>query len=587
MQTGFLQDILIVFASAVVVLLACHGLRIPTIIGFLLTGALIGPQGLGLVGAAGDVEAMAEVGVVALLFTIGLEFSLRSLLRIRRQVLQGGALQVLLTVAAVWWLSLHLGLESRQALFAGFLVSLSSTAVVLRLLQERTTVESPAGRLTLAVLIFQDVAVVPMMLFAPAVAGQTHEPLGALLALGVKAVVLIGLVVAGAHWAVPYLLFHVARTRSRELFLFAVLGLALGVAYLTWVAGLSLALGAFLAGLILSESEYGQQALGNVQPFRDLFTSLFFVSVGMLLDLGAVAREPVAIAGLALAVLALKALLAAGAGVALGYPLATSVVAGLGLAQVGEFAFVLARVGLDLEVLPRPLYEQFLAISVLTLLVTPLAVAAAPRLAALAASLPWPQRLEAGYASLEESLRPDQLPGDHLIISGFGVSGRNVAHAARAAGIPYLVIELNPETVRRERGRGEPIAFGDASQAAVLQHAGVGQARILVSTIPDPAAGRLTVSVARQLNPRLHIIARTRFVQEVQPLHGLGADEVIPEEFETSVSIFARVLARYLVPRDQIERLAAQVRADGYRMLRDPAAGAAALARNPEETASP
>ena len=569
MEIKWLNDICIVFAAAVAVVLLCHRLKIPSIVGFLLTGILVGPHGLGLVHTAHEGEAMAEIGVVLLLFTIGAEFSLRELLRIKRQVLVGGFLQVAFTVAALFWIGRYLGLSGPQAIFVGFLISLSSTAIVLKLLQERASIESPHGRLALAVLIFQDIAVVFMMLFTPLLAGGAGDPVRALLLLAGKGVLIIILAVVGAEWLVPWLLRQVARTRSRELFLLSVLVVCLAVAWLTASMGLSLALGAFLAGLIISESEYSHQALGNVLPFRDAFTSFFFISIGMLLDVRFLLQEPVFIFLGSVGALLVNGLITTLVALLLGYPLRTAVIAGISLAQVGEFAFVLSRTGLEHGLLNGHTYQLFLTISVLTMLMTPSLIALAPRLADAVASWPWPKRLKDGLFAASLGLENDPIAlKDHLIITGFGINGRNVARSARAAGIPYVVIEMNPETVRLEKSKGESIYYGDASQAAVLEHAGVRNARVLVSTVPDPAASRRAIAEARVLNPGLHIIARTRFDQEVGNLYSLGADEVIPEEFETSVEIFTRVLVKYLVPREEIEKQIAEIRAAGYGIFR-------------------
>jgi CPA2 family monovalent cation:H+ antiporter-2 len=325
-----------------------------------------------------------------------------------------------------------------------------------------------------------------------------------------------------------------------------------------------------MAGLVISESEYSHQALSNVLPLRDLFTSFFFVSVGMLFNLEVVRAEPLSIAVGSLGVLAVKGAVAAVAALALGYPLRVVLIAGLALSQIGEFSFLLSRVGVEYGLLDTRGYQLFLAVSVLTMLMTPLVIAAAPRLAAAVTRLPWPRRLQDGFAAGALGLKEGPGTGlaDHLIITGFGVNGRNVARAARAATIPYVIVEMNPETVAQERSRGEPIYYGDGSQEEVLDHAGVGRARVLVTTVPDAATTRSTISLARQLSPALHIIARTRFLQEVEPLYELGADEVIPEEFETSVEIFTRVLNQYLVPREEIERFAAEVRTNGYGLFR-------------------
>jgi len=570
MEIPLLKDIVIIFGLSIGVLLICHQFRVSPIVGYLMTGILAGPHGLRLIGGVSEVKILAEIGVVLLLFTIGIEFSLKNLLQIKRSVLIGGSLQVLLTLTAASAIARHIGRSFGESIFIGFLISLSSTAIVLKLFQEKAEVDSPHGRTALAILIFQDIIIVPMILFTPVLAGSTGNLVESLLMLSAKGIGIILLVIISARWIVPNLLYHITRTRSRELFLFSIVVLCLAAAWLTYHAGLSLALGAFLAGLIISESEYSSQALGNILPFRDIFASFFFISIGMLLDVGFLYQRPGLIAAIALCVLTLKAIIAGSAATLLGFPLRTTILVGLALSQIGEFSFVLSTMGVKYGLLPINIYQLFLAVSVLTMATTPFIMALAPRLADLALLVPLPRRLKSGLYFVPElnSAGEGIRLRDHLIIIGFGVNGRNVARSARAAGIPYVIIEMNPETVRVERLKGEPIQYGDAIQEAVLEHARIKDARILVAVISDPAATRRITEIARRLNQKIYIIARTRFLTEVKPLYELGASEVIPEEFETSVEIFTRVLGKYLIPRDEIDKFIADVRADGYEMFR-------------------
>jgi CPA2 family monovalent cation:H+ antiporter-2 len=566
MEIPLLKDIVIIFGLSIVVIFICHRIRVPVIVGFLLTGILAGPHGLELVKSVHEVEILAEVGVVLLLFTIGMEFSLKNLLQIKKLVLVGGSLQVLLTLLATFVIARQIGQPFGESMFIGFLISLSSTAIVLKLIQERAEVESPHGRTTLGILIFQDVIIVPMILVTPLLAGATGNLGESLLVLVVKGIGIILLMIVSAEWIVPQVLYQIARTRSRELFLLSVIVICLAVAWLTSSAGLSLALGAFLAGLVISESEYSHQALGNILPFRDVFTSFFFVSIGMLLNLGFLFQQPGLIALIALGVLVLKTIIAGFVTVLLGFPLRTVILVGLALCQVGEFSFILSKTGVEHGLLAGNIYQLFLAVSVLSMAATPFIIAMAPRVADLVSRLPLPKRLKSGLHPVPRIKVAGKK--DHLIIIGFGVNGRNVARAARVAGIPYVIIEMNPETVRSEQAKGEPIYYGDAIQEAVLQHANIKDARIVVVAINDPTATRRITEVARRLNPKVHFIARTRYLQEMKPLYELGADEVIPEEFETSVEIFTRVLMKYLIPRAEIERFIAEVRSDGYEMFR-------------------
>jgi CPA2 family monovalent cation:H+ antiporter-2 len=568
MEIPLLTDIAIILGLSIGILFVFLRLKMPALIGFFLTGILAGPHGLGLVKAVHEVEALAEIGVVLLLFTIGIEFSLNQLLQIRKSVLLGGSLQVLLTTGAIFLAARWFGLGVGQSVFLGFLFSLSSTAIVLKLLQERADVDSPHGRTTLGILIFQDIVIVPMMLLTPLLGGGEGNPGPAILLMLVKGAGVIAFVYTTTKWVVPFLLFHIVGTKSRELFLFGVLGICLGVAWLTSSIGLSLSLGAFLAGLIISESEYNHQALGNVLPFKDIFSGFFFVSIGMLLEVRFLIDHIMGVLLLVAAIIVWKTILAALAAGSLGFPLRTTLLVGLGLCQVGEFSFVLAEMGGRFGLLSGSQYQTFLAVSILTMAATPFLVPLSPRVADAWLRLP-------GLRRFQGRILPDQgiqLPSlnDHLIIVGFGLNGRNLARAARGGQIPYLILEMNPETVREEREKGEPIFFGDATQEPVLEMAGLERARVLVVVINDAAAVRRITETARRLNAKIYLLVRTRFLQEVEALYALGADEVIPEEFETAVEIFTRVLQKYLFPKDHIEKFTAEVRAEGYQMFRRP-----------------
>ncbi|MFH0789721.1 MAG: cation:proton antiporter [Pseudomonadota bacterium] len=566
MNIPILTDLVIIFSLSLAVLLVCHRLRIPVTIGFILTGILAGPDVLGLVKAIHEVEILAEIGVILLLFVIGVEFSLADLLNIRRSVLVGGPLQVGGTCLAGWALSIYFGQSWGEAVFIGFLISLSSTAIVLKLLQERADVDSPHGRTSLGILIFQDIIIVPMMLLVPFLSGESGNIGSSLLILLAKGLGIILMVIVGTKWVVPYALFQIAQTKNREIFLLSIVLICMAVAWLTASTGLSLALGAFLAGLIISETEYSHQALGNILPFRDIFSSFFFISIGMLLNVGFLLNHPWTILLLTIAVLVLKALLAGSAALTLRFPLRTAVLSGLALSQVGEFSFILSKVGVSQGLFSENNYQLFLNVTILTMMATPLIMALAPRVADFALRGPFPQILKNG--SFFKAPTETFLPKDHLIIIGYGVSGKNLARASRKGGIPYLIIEMNPETVLKEKKQGEPIVFGDATQEAVLLSANIREARIITIVINDPAATRRIIEIARRLSPQVYIIVRTRYVQEVQPLHDLGADEVIPEEFETAVEIFTRLLKKYLVPQEDINRLTAEVRSEGYQMFR-------------------
>ena len=565
MEFVILRDLMLVFGLSILVLLIAHHIRVPSIVGFFLTGFLAGPSGLGLLGDTHEVHLLAEIGVVLLLFSIGVEFSFKSLWRIRRTVLLGGAAQVLLTALAGAALAVAFGHPLNLSVFIGFLLALSSTAITLRVLQSRAEMEAPYGQTTLGILIFQDLAIVPLILLTPLLAGHDGATGQASLALVLRSAAIIFVVIAAAWWGVPRLLHAAAHTRSQELFVLTIVVICFAVAWVTAQAGLSLGLGAFLAGLIISESQFGHHVLGRILPLRSIFTSLFFISVGMLLDLRVLLDHLLFLLALSAAVLLLKALIAAAVALMLRLPRRVAIQSGLALCQVGEFSFVLAKAGLGVDLLPLPIYQKFLAVSVLTMALTPWLIALAPRLA---------QTLDRLSGRTPQTPQPDvptpvaESSRSHLVIAGFGVGGRHLSRAAQHGGVTYTVIEMNPETVRTERLRGEPIIFGDASQEPILERAHIGSAGILAVIVSDRAAILRIVQTARQLNPGLHIIVRTRFTSDAEALLAAGANEVVSEEIESSIQIFRRVLRHLLVPDAEAEQLLGDIRAESYDILR-------------------
>jgi len=566
-QLHVLRDLAVIFAGSLLVILVFYRLKLPALPGFIVAGMLLGPNALGLVSDPHDVESLAEVGVILLLFTIGIEFSLSRLREMQRQILGSGFAQMGFTVLVALAVGLALLREWRIALFLGFLIALSSTAIVLKVLTDQSEIDAPHGRLATGVLIFQDLCVVPIMLVLPFLAGKAEGGVpGLLLALGKAALVVVGVILA-ARTIVPRALKEILKTRSRELFLIAVILIGTLTALGTAAAGASLALGAFLAGLIISESDYGYQAMAELMPFRDVFISLFFVAVGMLVQLQTLWAH-LALTLVAVAVIMGGKTLAAAVGPALmGYSGRVALLAGVAVSQIGEFSFVLAKEGRIAGLLPDGLYQQFLGIAVITMLVTPFLLQGGPAmLDALERVVPL-DRLLPGFRPRELAAVHEQVK-DHVVIAGYGLNGRNLAAALRSIHAPYLIVELNAQTVRKARAEGEPAFYGDATREEILRALGVDRARMLVIAISDPAATRAMVRVARDINTKLYIVARTRYVVEIPELTRLGANAVIPEEFETSIEIFARVLAHYNVPRDEIERLVSEIRASHYQALR-------------------
>ncbi len=573
MVFAFFTDILIVFAVALIVGMVFNLIKVPPLVAFILTGAIVGPYGFSLIDGQDQVANLAELGIILLLFTIGLEFSFKDLWKIRVIAIAGGALQVGLSFAFFCGLAIFMGFAANEAILMGFLLSLSSTAIVLKILHQKGEMDSPHGSIALGILIFQDLAAIPMIMAIPFLASISplaSSPLlssDALLHLVASDLLIVIVLVASAKWVIPRMMYEIARTRNQELFLLLVILTCFGVAWLVSYTGISLAIGALLAGLIISGSEYSHQAASLVLPFRDIFTSFFFISVGMLVDVHFLAANLVMILFLIVIAILAKALLATAAPLALGYPLRTSAMAGLALAQVGEFSFIIAQSGFGSGILTAETYQTFLIVALITMALTPFVISIGQPVTRQICRLPALSRIARGTCSIDDNGTRVQ-KSDHLVIIGYGVTGRNLARTASQAGIPYNIIELNPDLVKAARNDGQSVVFGDATAEGVLSHAGVSAARIVVVGINDPVATRGIVNLCRKLNPSLSIIVRTRYVSEAGALHEEGADEVIAEEFETSVEIFTVVLHKYFVPRDKIEMFIADVRADGYQMLR-------------------
>jgi CPA2 family monovalent cation:H+ antiporter-2 len=566
MEMPLLGDIAVIFVLSVLVLFIFHKIKAPTIVGFLVTGVLAGPQGMGLIEAVEQVDVLSEIGVILLLFTIGLEVSLKDLMKIKKYVLVGGSLQVVLTILAVYAIMRFLDYPAGTSILLGFLVSLSSTAIVLRIIQSKDEIYTPQGRTILGILIFQDIAIVPLMLATPILPGAIGEITDSPLAIISRGLGLIVLVIISAKWIVPAALYHIARIGDRELFLLSLVGICFAVAWVTSLAGLSLGLGAFLAGLTISESQFSHQAFGSVLPLRDAFTSFFFVSIGMLLDVNFLIQNPQYILLLSIGVMLLKALIAGTAIALLGLPLRIIILVGLALSQIGEFSFVLSKVGLEYALLSRDVYQIFLDVAVLTMAATSFIISISPKVADAAMRLPRPRRRN-DYSLPPEATTIEAMK-DHIIIVGYGINGRNVARSARNEGLAYVIIDVDPEIVRSFQKMGEPISYGDSTQDYVLRDAGVASARVMVIAISDKSATRRITDLARRMNKDLYIIARTRYIHEIKILQNLGANEVIPEEYETSLEIFSRVLEKYQVPRKRIESFIDLIRSDGYEMFR-------------------
>jgi CPA2 family monovalent cation:H+ antiporter-2 len=557
---SLLLDLVVLLTASLPIVLLCHRLGLPAVLGFLVTGIAIGPSALGFVDSVDRVSTLAEIGVILLMFTIGIEFSLERLAKISRVLLGAGSLQVSVTVVVMTALGQYWGLDLGTSIVAGFIVALSSTAVSLAVLEDRGELDSPQGGLMLAVLLFQDLCVLPMLLVLPLVAGGDDATLVGIFSQMTLAIVVIAAVVYSAKTLLPLLMRLILRLRSRELFIGMVVIVCFGTAWLTAKLGLSLAIGAFLAGLLISESDYSHQVVAEILPLRDLFSSVFFVSIGMLLDLDFLMSNLTFVAALASVVFVLKSVVAGAAVMPFRASPRLAVLVGLGLAQVGEFSFVLAGESVRLGALDATQYQLVLAVSVLTMFASPLASSAASAL------------LEAlrGVPSLSRGPARHGAPADkgHVVIVGYGLNGRNLTRVLGGAGISYRIIDLDADAVEQARSQGEPIMYGDATRLMVLRHVYTDSAAVVVITISDAAAARRIISLARDMNPTAAIVVRTRYVAEIEDLVQMGADEVIPDEFETSVELFARVLERLHIPRNVISAQVDVVRAEQYAILR-------------------
>lgn len=566
MQYEFLKSLVIIFGASALVVYLLNRLKIPSLVGFLLAGVIIGPYGIGIVKDTHSIEMLAEIGVILLLFTIGIEFSMAKLVGIRKAVIGGGGIQVLLTIVLSAIASYTLTANVNKSLFVGFLIALSSTAIVLKLLSERGEADSPHGRIMVGILIFQDLCVVPLMLLVPSLSGDTVNIIEITTKM-LKAALIIAIVLLGARWIVPNLLHHVVHTRSRELFITTIILICIGIALLTSKFGLSLALGAFMAGLVISESEYAHQAISDILPFKDSFMGLFFVSVGMLVNINYIFDNIFKITIIMITIFGLKIFTGIIAALIIGASLRSSIHTGLGLAQIGEFSFVLAVAGKSTGIITEDFYQIFLSSSVVTMILTPFILRVAPSVSDWITSRQILKSLGRLHKTSESEGSPRK-KHDHVIIIGFGLNGRNLAKILKEAEIPYVVLEMNSDTVREMMKKGEPIYYGDGTSKEILHKMSLDRARLLVIAISDPVSTRRIVSIARHENPNIYIIVRTRYLVEVDDLKSLGADEVIPEEFETSIEIFSRVLHRYSFPRNAILDMVDKIRSNSYTALR-------------------
>ncbi len=558
-DAGILRDLVLIFAAAVVVVGLLRRVGVPSIAAFILTGILVGPNTLGLVGDPHKVETLAEIGVVLLLFGIGIELSLDSLRALWRSVLVGGSLQVGLTILATLAVVRALGYRLETALFLGFVIAVSSTAIVLRALRTANQLDAPHGRFTLGVLVFQDLCVVPMMLAVPVLAaggGSLGPPLGRML----QALVLLTVVFVVARFAAPRLLEAVARTRQRELFVLVVAVICLGIAWGLSTVGISLALGAFVAGLVVADTGYRHQALSELIPFRELLTSVFFISVGMLLDPRSLVAHAVPVVSLLAAMTVGKFVLVVLAVLLMRLQLRVAIVSGMALAQSGEFSFVLLAAAGGTSLIPTDLATALPMAVILSMLLTPLLLALGPGLATRAGRLPGVTRLIDVRVAEECPEEKDEL-SDHVIIAGYGIAGRELARSLREAGIRSCIVDLNVENVRRAASDGGRAYFGDVTRAEVLESVGIERARAVVLLVNDPTSEEAAIRAARRVAHEVPIVVRTRFARDIPSLRAAGATSVITAEIEAAAGVTETVLRSQGVSEELIAARARSVMA--------------------------
>ncbi|MBN2098944.1 MAG: cation:proton antiporter [Dehalococcoidia bacterium] len=542
-ESSAVASLAILLASALVGGMIAHRLRQPIILGYLVIGAAIGPNALGWVSDRGLVESVATIGVALLMFTLGLEVSVAQLRQVGRVGVWGGVAQIALTAAAGLLIG-YFGFKwtlAESAVF-GMGVSLSSTMVCLKILMDRGEVDSTHGRIMVAVLIIQDIAIVVLVLLESLLGASGQNPFWLLAEAVAKAAIFVVVAVAAGTWVLPWLLGVVGGVRTRELFLLTVVVLCLAAALGTSVLGLSVVFGAFIVGLVLRESKFASQVLAEVTPLRDVFATLFFVSLGMLLDLRFVADNWVLVLTTVAAISAIKIGLVSGIVRLFGYNGRIAVFTGFGLFQIGEFSFILAQTGINMGIVSQDFYSLIVASAIITMLLTPLSMGLVSWLHHRA-PLSRLATLVDGSASAEANPSLSVESPETVLIAGYGRVGQNVARALRDARVPCIVIDVDPEVTYKARCDRVPSVYGDASNIHVLSSLDVGRMKALVVTYSDPLSVMATVQAALKLNPQLRIVARVHRQEDVGRIERLGVVELVSPEYEASVELVRRILS--------------------------------------------
>ena len=561
---GTLESVLILLASAVIVVVIFRSLHLPPLLGYLLVGVVVGPFALGWIPDTEEGRHLGEFGVVFLMFSIGLEFSLSKLFQFRRAVFGLGLVQVLLTLGGVLLIAAIAGAPWPAALAVGGAIAMSSTAIVLRILAERLQLETPHGRDIFGVLLLQDLAVVPLLILVPAIAeGGADLTQRLALALAKAGVALVMVLFLGQKLMRGW--FHVvARRRSHELFILNVLLITLGLAWLTERAGLSLALGAFLAGMLIAETEYRHQVDEDIRPFREVLLGLFFVTIGMKLDLGIVRANMVLILAFTALLVVFKFALVTGLARAFGSAPGTALRTGLALAQAGEFSLVLIVQAQSLSLLDRELSQLVVAAMLLSMVAAPFLIQASDKLALRWSSAEWMLRSIALHRLATRSIATER----HVIVCGYGRTGQRLAHILEQEKIEIIALDTDPERIRGAGTAGERVVYGDASRHETLVAAGIARASALVITFADTELALRILHHARALNPSLPVVVRTLDDANLDRLIAAGASEVVPETFESSLMLASHALVLLGVPVRRVVRRIREVREGRYSLMR-------------------
>lgn len=572
-ELPILKNVLIILAIIIPITFLASRLRFPTVIGFLFTGVIIGPYALGWVKDQYAIQSIAEFGVVLLLFSVGLEFSLEKLFKMKRILLIAGGGQVFLTVGLVWTLGVVFHLSPITSFIFGSMIALSSTAIVLKILGDKRELDSPVGRLTLTISLFQDLFIVPLMLMIP----YLNQPekfnwitFSSTIALSITGIILIIII---ARIVIPNLIQQIIKQQNRELFFITIIFVTIGTAWICTYLGLSLAIGAFFAGLVISESEYSHQITSDILPVKDILMALFFISIGMMLDLEFTRNNYIILLGLLIGIVTFKTVIIFGLIYFLKYPARLGISTGLTLSQIGEFSFVIAMESMRYEILTHDRYQMFLGASILTMTFSPFLINHADtigqyiqKLFRLPDLMPYAATKLSQLLSHEQQTdQPKKKWEGHVIIIGFGTTGEYLSNVLTNIGVPVIICELIYDRYKKAKALFKQTVFGDASSPVIAEKIHINTAKLMIISTSNKDVAIRIIKSTRAINPKINIIVRTRRMEDIEMLHKLGANIIIPEELETTIEILALALRQYRIPRNVIASQLAVIRHDHYK----------------------